>query len=166
LEDVDHVEDNYTTSDSVDTSLTCDQYMDNIDIVLNDGALRSSRCPSAKCCQAKLLMEFDVYNQPFIQCRLHSPSHARHLKLGSLQEYDTKYLCALLEDDWDIISHCENTTKLAGYGPCSPCDYVASPSTQLQLCPHWHRGADMKLKQGAMQKWASGCHATFQMFVP
>ena len=68
------------------------------------------------------------------RCRLHSPSHARHLKLGGLQEYDMQYLHALLKDDWDIINHCENTAKLAGYGPHLPCDYVASPSTQLQLC--------------------------------
>jgi len=68
------------------------------------------------------------------RCRLHSPSHARHLKLGGLQEYDMQYLHALLEDNWDIINHRENTAKLAGYGPCLPCDYVASPSTQSQLC--------------------------------
>lgn len=68
------------------------------------------------------------------RCRLHSPSHARYLKLGGLQGYDTQYLHALLEYDWDIINHSENTAKLAGYGPHTPCDYVSSPSTQSQLC--------------------------------
>jgi len=68
------------------------------------------------------------------RCQLHSPSCARHLKLGGLQEYDTQYLRALLEDDWDVINCCENTAKLAGYGPRCPCDYVASPWTQSQLC--------------------------------
>ena len=66
-EDVNCVEDNYTASDSVDAGLTCDQYMDNIDFVLDNSALRSSCRSSAKRCQAKLLMEIDVYNQPFIQ---------------------------------------------------------------------------------------------------
>ena len=68
------------------------------------------------------------------RCQLHLPSCARHLKLGGLQEYDMQYLCALLEDDWDIINHFENTTKLEGYGPCLPCDHVASHLTQSQLC--------------------------------
>lgn len=58
--------DQYIASDSVNTGLTCDQYMDNIDVVLDDGALCSSRHPHTKCCQAKLLMEIDRYNQPFI----------------------------------------------------------------------------------------------------
>jgi len=67
------------------------------------------------------------------RCQLHSPSCTRHLKLGGLQEYDTQYLHALLEDD-DVINCCENTAKLAGYGPHCPCDYVASTWTQSQLC--------------------------------
>ena len=65
-EDVNHVEDNDTASRSVDAGLTCDQYMDNVDVVFDDGALRSSHRPSAKHCQGKLLMETDAYNQPFI----------------------------------------------------------------------------------------------------
>lgn len=68
------------------------------------------------------------------RCRLHSPSSARHLRLGGLQGYDTEYLHALLEDNWDFIISHENATKLAGYGPRFRCDYVASPSTQSQLC--------------------------------
>ena len=64
-EDVSHAED---ISDPVDASLTCDQYMENIDVVLDNGALPSSRRPSAKLrCQSKLVMEIDTYNQPFIQ---------------------------------------------------------------------------------------------------
>lgn len=66
-EDVNCVEDNYTASDSVDAGLTCDQYIDNIDLVLDNGASHSSRWPRAKHCQAKLLMEVDTYNQPFIR---------------------------------------------------------------------------------------------------
>lgn len=31
---------------------------------------------------------------------------------------------------------------------------------------HWHRGADMKLKCSVMRKWASGCTATYQIFIP
>lgn len=31
---------------------------------------------------------------------------------------------------------------------------------------HWHCGADMKLKRSVMRKWASGCTATYQIFVP
>ena len=65
LEDVSHAED---ISGPVDAGLTCDQYMENIDVVLDDGALPSSRCPSAKPhCQGKLVMEIDTYNQPFIR---------------------------------------------------------------------------------------------------
>lgn len=68
------------------------------------------------------------------RCRLHSSFCPRHLKLGGLQEYDMQYLHALLEDDWNTINLYEIAAKMSGYGPHLPCDYVASPSTQSQLC--------------------------------
>ncbi|KAF8833796.1 hypothetical protein BDN67DRAFT_998876 [Paxillus ammoniavirescens] len=148
------------------TSLSSDQYMDNIDVVLDNGASCSSRRPGVKRCRGKLVMEFDKYNQPFIRCRLRSSSHTMHLMLHGLQEYDTQYLRALLENDWPVINERENTAKTAGYGPRVPCTFVASPSSQSQLCPHWHRQADSKLRRGTMRKWGSHCKATYQIFVP
>ena len=51
-----------------------------------------------------------------------------------MQEYDTKYLQALLDNNWEVFSKHEHDAKSKGYGPLMPCDYVASPSMQTQLC--------------------------------
>ncbi|KIK77556.1 hypothetical protein PAXRUDRAFT_166459, partial [Paxillus rubicundulus Ve08.2h10] len=150
--------------DITDSGLSCDQYMDNIDVILDDSTSCSSCHPGVKCCQGKLVMEFDNYNQPFVQ--LHSSHCTTHLMLRGLQEYDTQYLHALLENDWPVINKCENAAKMAGYGPHVPCKFIASPFSQSQICPHWHRQADMKLRRGAMRKWGSRCKATYQVFVP
>ncbi|KIJ11659.1 hypothetical protein PAXINDRAFT_15478 [Paxillus involutus ATCC 200175] len=137
-------DDDTTSMEDITSRLSSNQYMDNIDVVLDNGASCSSCCPGVKRCQGKLVMEFDKYNQPFIWLR--SSSHTMHLMLHGLQEYDTQYLCALLENDWPVINERENTAKTAGYGPRVPCTFIASPSSQSQLCPHWHRQADSKLR--------------------
>ena len=99
-----------------------------------------------------------------------------------MQEYDTEYLQALLADNWEVINRHECGVKSKGYGPLMPCDYVASPSTQTQLCrklipiiivfiltlfiAHWHRLADNKLKRGTLCKWVHGCTARYHIYVP
>ena len=67
-------------------------------------------------------------------CSLRSHDHPWHLLLYGMQEYDTKYLQALLDNNWEVISKHEHDAKLKGYGPLMPCDYVASSSMQTQLC--------------------------------
>ncbi|KIK33429.1 hypothetical protein CY34DRAFT_46530, partial [Suillus luteus UH-Slu-Lm8-n1] len=53
-----------------------------------------------------------------------------HLFIRNLQESDTRYLQALLDDDRRIITECEQLAKSQGYGPLMPCSFVTSPSSQ------------------------------------
>ncbi|KAG1841105.1 hypothetical protein DFJ58DRAFT_732557 [Suillus subalutaceus] len=81
-------------------------------------------------------------------------------------ESDTRYLQALLDDDRHMITECEQLAKSRGYGPLMPCSFVTGPSSQKQVCPHWHRQADGTLKQGVLRKWAHNCVASFDIYVP
>ncbi|KAG1887408.1 uncharacterized protein F5891DRAFT_967475 [Suillus fuscotomentosus] len=117
-------------------------------------------------CSGKLIMQLDAYNQPFVRCKLRSHTRRTHLFIRNLQECDTRYLQALLDDDHIIISECEQLAKSQGYGPLLPCSYVTSPSSQRQVCPHLHRQADGKLKQGVLRKWTHNCTAKFNIYVP
>ncbi|KAF9232988.1 hypothetical protein BU15DRAFT_66970 [Melanogaster broomeanus] len=95
--------------------VSCTQYIDNIDVVVDGGSSRLSRRPNVKHCQGKLVMENDKYNQPFIR----------------LQEYDTRYLRALLEDDWQTINGCERTAKRDGYAHQPNPNYVLTGTVAL-----------------------------------
>ncbi|KAG1862305.1 hypothetical protein F4604DRAFT_1657854 [Suillus subluteus] len=119
-----------------------------------------------KKCNGRLVMHFDAYNQPFIRCSLHSRIARSHLFIRNLQESDTCYLQALLDDDRHIITKCEQLAMSRGYGPLMPCSFVTGPSSQKQVCPHWHRQADGTLKQGVLRKWGHNCVASFDIYVP
>ncbi|KAG2045256.1 hypothetical protein BDR03DRAFT_930234 [Suillus americanus] len=111
-------------------------------------------------------MQLDAYSQPFVRCKLRSHTCHTHLFIWNLQEYNTRYLRALLDNDNDIILECEQLAKSQGYGPLLLCTYVTSPSSQRQVYPHLHCQADSKLKQGVLQKWTHNCTAKFNIYVP
>ncbi|KAG1788472.1 uncharacterized protein HD556DRAFT_1245206, partial [Suillus plorans] len=87
-----------------------------------------------------------------------TPDHRAHLLIWNIQECDTQYLRALLEDDRHTILEREDLAKSRGYGPLIPCNYVTSPSSQRQLYG--------KLKQGVLQKWGHNCSAKYDIFTP
>ncbi|KAG2137941.1 hypothetical protein DEU56DRAFT_736613 [Suillus clintonianus] len=147
-----------------DTNLAGDDTADTVDDF--EGLTADHRQLVKTRCNGKLIMHFDAYNQPFIRCSLYSRTSRSHLFIRNLQESDTRYLQALLNDDRCIIAECEQLAKSRGYGPLMPCSFVTSPSSQKQVCPHWHRHADGKLKQGALRKWAHNCTASFDIYVP
>ncbi|KAG6374217.1 hypothetical protein JVT61DRAFT_4875 [Boletus reticuloceps] len=169
-------------SDTEIHALPATQFADNADLVINSGASHLSRRSNARRCHGRLIYKTDEFNQSFICCSLRSHDRPRHLLLYSVQEYDTKYLQALLEDNWDVVNKHECDARSKGYGPLMPCDYVASPSTQTQLCrksipiiivftltlftAHWHRLANNRLKRGTLRKWAHGCAARYHVYVP
>ncbi|KAG2110340.1 uncharacterized protein F5147DRAFT_772592 [Suillus discolor] len=136
--------------------LTADQYLDSIstssDTDLHIGCIPSSRRPVKKKCNGRLVMHFDAYNQPFIRCSLHSRTACSHLFIRNLQESDTCYLQALLDDDHHMIMKCEQLAKSQGYGPLMLCSFVTGPSSQKQ--------------QGVLRKWAHNCAASFDIYVP
>jgi len=74
----------------------------------------------------------DLYS--FHSCNGRSRHSRAHLLIRNIQECDTRYLRALLENDVRVIVECEELAKFRGYGPLIPCNYVASPSSQRQLC--------------------------------
>ncbi|KAH7903935.1 hypothetical protein BJ138DRAFT_1019827 [Hygrophoropsis aurantiaca] len=139
----------------------------NSDNDTNFGCISASRRPAKdNKCKGKLVILVDKYQQPFIQCQFRSQSHRHHLVLRSLQEYDTQYLRALLENDTMHISEHKNNAKRGGYGPLVPCTFVASPVEQKQRCSHWHRRADGQLRQGLLEKWQHHCQSKYDIYVP
>ncbi|KAG2086384.1 uncharacterized protein F5147DRAFT_588546 [Suillus discolor] len=142
--------------------LTADQYLDSIstssDTDLHIGCIPSSRRPVKKKCNGRLVMHFDAYNQPFIRCSLHSHTARSHLFIQNLQESDTCYLQALLNDDHHMITKCEQLAKSQGYGPLMPCSFVTGPSSQKQVCCMFF--------SCVLRKWAHNCAASFDIYVP
>ncbi|KAG2127173.1 uncharacterized protein EDB93DRAFT_1270945, partial [Suillus bovinus] len=149
------------SADEYVNSATFDDNSDGMD------CLPSSRRVKKPRCSGKLIMQLDAYNQPFVHCKLRSHTRRTHLFIRNLQECNTRYLQALLDDNHIIISECEQLAKSQGYGPLLPCSYVTSPSSQRQVCPYLHRQADSKLKQGVTTwMWTHNCTAKFSIYVP
>ncbi|KAG2346777.1 hypothetical protein BDR05DRAFT_997176 [Suillus weaverae] len=149
---IDSIDDNLAES-VIDNSdgISADEYFNSA--AFDDDSdgmdcLPSSRRVKKPRCGGKLIMQLDAYSQPFVRCKLRS--HTR----------------SLLDNDNIIISECEELAKSRGYGPLLPCSYVTSPSSQRQVCPHLHRQADGKLKQGVLRKWTHNCTAKFNIYVP
>ncbi|KAG0704065.1 hypothetical protein DFH29DRAFT_997951 [Suillus ampliporus] len=150
-----------------------------------DRIARASRRPQKhKACKGALVLVFDKFNQPLIQCEHFSPSQRAHLVLRNLQEYDIPYLHALLDVDQQQIHVFETRAQSFGYGPLVPCRFAASPVEQKQLCRKYfspatrsslivtspqHIGTcdiDGSLRQGVLQKWAHKCQTTYVIYVP
>ncbi|KIK94529.1 hypothetical protein PAXRUDRAFT_142639 [Paxillus rubicundulus Ve08.2h10] len=123
---------------SNDSPIIPSQYLDNIDLNINLECTGSGRqLRDGTQCPARLVMEVYQLNQPYIHCAHCTRTLSTHLIICNLQEYDTRYLRALLEDDHTIISKCEMFAKSHSYGPLVPCSYIASPSSQHQYCHKW-----------------------------
>ncbi|KAF9231054.1 hypothetical protein BU15DRAFT_29339, partial [Melanogaster broomeanus] len=135
---------------------------------VQNGHLRNSRRRQSnnhEMCMGKLVMRRDRFNRHFICCQYHTRTRRSHLILRNLQEYDLDYLRALLENNTSVIAKHEGAARERGYGPLVPCSFVASPSEQKQLCPHWHRFADGTLAQGTLAREMK-CTSTFYIYVP
>ncbi|KAG2116152.1 hypothetical protein DEU56DRAFT_748432 [Suillus clintonianus] len=145
-------------ADSDDVSMTS-TVMDD-----EEGTTRHLSSASSTC-QGKLVMRVDRFNRRYIQCQFRSQNNRSHLILGNLQEFDTRYLQALLDDDEVLIASHEEDARQDGYGPLIPCRFVASPSEQKQLS-HWHRFSDGTLARGTLLKWEHHCTAKFDIYVP
>jgi hypothetical protein len=61
-----------------------------------------------------------------------------HLVLRNLDEFNTEYLRALIENDATTISFYERRAKQDGYGPLIQCSFVASPAELKQRCRELH----------------------------
>ncbi|KAF9232965.1 hypothetical protein BU15DRAFT_90533 [Melanogaster broomeanus] len=136
--------------------------------LVQNGHLRNSRRRQSnnhEMCMGKLVMRRDRFNRHFICCQYHTRTRRSHLILRNLQEYDLDYLRALLENNTSVIAKHEGAARERGYGPLVPCSFVASPSEQKQLCPHWHRFADGTLAQGTLAREMK-CTSTFYIYVP
>ncbi|KAG1746028.1 uncharacterized protein EDB91DRAFT_1080250 [Suillus paluster] len=132
----------------------------------NEQGAAQHSLPGADTCRGKLVMQVDKFNWHYIQCQLRSRDDLSHLILCNLQEFDTGYLQALLDDDKVVIASHEQDVRDNGYGPLIPCHFVASLSQQKQLCPHWHQSNDGTLARGALLKWEHRCTAKFDIYVP
>ncbi|KIJ21162.1 hypothetical protein PAXINDRAFT_6932 [Paxillus involutus ATCC 200175] len=98
------------------------------------------RCRKGKNCRGQLVLCYNIYQQPFIQCSNFTPAtSSAHLVLRNLQEFNTEYLRALLDDDQNVVNCIEQHAKTLGIGPLAECNFTASPCEQKQLCSHWHR---------------------------
>ncbi|KAF8581880.1 hypothetical protein K439DRAFT_1635804 [Ramaria rubella] len=104
---------------------------------------------SKRCHAAELSPPFDIHARLYPVCdgriQLHIGSHGKrcehwrkghkgHLIITKLDEYDIKYLTALLENDTCYTRTVELDAKAAGYGPLHSCGYVAAHREQKQLC--------------------------------
>ncbi|KAF8157089.1 hypothetical protein B0H34DRAFT_798402 [Crassisporium funariophilum] len=118
----------------------------------------------SKSCHGKLILAYDQYNHPRLECEFRSNSGS-HLILRNLQEFDMKYLTALLQNDTSIIASLEQQACLDGYGPLAPCSFRASASEQKQLCPNWHRNMAGILTRGTLNL-SSDCKARFTIYTP
>ncbi|KIK81572.1 hypothetical protein PAXRUDRAFT_107757, partial [Paxillus rubicundulus Ve08.2h10] len=93
-----------------------------------------------KNCHGRLALCYNIYQQPFIQCSNFTPATLSvHLVLHNLQEFDTEYLCALLDNNQNVVNHIKQHAKTLWIGPLAECDFTASPCEQKQLCQHWHQ---------------------------
>ncbi|KAG2745354.1 hypothetical protein P692DRAFT_201720309 [Suillus brevipes Sb2] len=110
-------------------------------------ALSSRRERKRKTCKGNLVMLIDQFNQPFIQCEYFSTAQRAHLVLRNLQEFDTPYLHALLENDQPNIFQFEEYARAHGYA-------------------YWHRKSDGVLCQGVLRKWNHKCTTTYDIYVP
>ncbi|KAF8955028.1 hypothetical protein BDZ97DRAFT_1634183, partial [Flammula alnicola] len=98
-------------------------------------------------------------------CEFRSSDSTSHLILRNLQEFDMKYLTALLQNDVLTTSNLERCALEHGYGPLAPCSFHASASEQKQLCPNWHRYADGTLARGLLNR-SSNCKTKFTIYTP
>jgi hypothetical protein len=68
------------------------------------------------------------------RCQYRNKADKAHLILHTLDEFDTPYLRALLQNDANAIKQHEESARQFGYGPRAPCTFAASPSAQKELC--------------------------------
>ncbi|KAF8974325.1 hypothetical protein BDZ97DRAFT_11979 [Flammula alnicola] len=117
-------------------------------------------------CKGKIRMYNDQYSRPFIRCQHRKSTDTAHLIIRNLDEFEISYLRALLDDDKAVIHDYETQALKLDYGPRMRCSYTASPSTQKQLCPHWHRFSDGKLRRGRLERQSGKCPATYDIYTP
>ncbi|KIK96520.1 hypothetical protein PAXRUDRAFT_138246 [Paxillus rubicundulus Ve08.2h10] len=92
------------------------------------------KCKVPRCC-GRLVLKFNNFHQPYIQCSNCSPGMGRaHLLLHNLQEFNILYLCPLLNNDSTMYLCIENFAKSLGIGLLAPCTFAASPSEQKSDC--------------------------------
>ncbi|KAF8833986.1 hypothetical protein BDN67DRAFT_915867, partial [Paxillus ammoniavirescens] len=145
-----------STTDFPDSSDTIQQENDTLDDAENnniDHARSSRRKHKVPRCHGQLVLKFDNFHQPYIQCSNRSPGMERaHLLLRNLQEFDISYLHSLLDNDSTMYLCIENFAKSLRIGPLAP--------------SHWHRDSKNKLRQGALLEPASKCNTTYDIYVP
>ncbi|KAF8990580.1 hypothetical protein BDQ17DRAFT_1433679 [Cyathus striatus] len=157
------VELDYGGSDSAisECSFDCDQDAPLVKITLN----KSRKRRTASLCKGNMVIVYNKYNQPRLQCQYRTNSNHDHLLLRNIQEFDISYLEALLSNDKVRIKHYEQRAYEKGYGPLVPCMFQASPSEQKQCCPHLHRADSGELRQGILRTM-SKCLVQFSIYTP
>ncbi|KAG1799560.1 hypothetical protein EV424DRAFT_1545973 [Suillus variegatus] len=129
------------------------------EIVLDSFDLHSES--ESRGCGAPLMLSVNNLGRPYIHCKNFNASVSRartHLVLRNLDEFNTDYLRALIENDLKAISFYETRAKNDGYGPLMPCTFVASPAEQKQCC--------RKLARGTLRSWPVPCKAKFDIYTP
>ncbi|KAF8975638.1 hypothetical protein BDQ17DRAFT_1267859 [Cyathus striatus] len=116
-------------------------------------------------CSGKMILAYNRYNQPRLQCEYRSQVDTAHLILRNLQEFNISYLSALLSKDINEIHSHEANAFRNGYGPLVPCTFQASPSEQKDQCSFWHRSQEGKLHRGAL-RLKLDCEVSYVIYTP
>ncbi|KAF8578686.1 hypothetical protein K439DRAFT_1621146 [Ramaria rubella] len=116
-------------------------------------------------CDGRIQLHIGSHGKPYTKCEHWRKGHKGHLIITKLDEYDIKYLTALLENDTCYTRMVELDAKAAGYGPLHSCGYVAARREQKRLCPHWHRTDDGRLERGILEP-QKVCQTRFEIYVP
>ncbi|KIJ39323.1 hypothetical protein M422DRAFT_257935 [Sphaerobolus stellatus SS14] len=115
-------------------------------------------------CNGRLLLHYDPYYGPFIQCKHWKKGHHDHL-LQNLQELDPSCLEAPFNNDIITILKYGEATRNLGYGPLVSCHTVCTPQEQKLLFSNWHHNSDGILKRGEILLTID-CPTCYEIYYP
>ncbi|EJD33115.1 hypothetical protein AURDEDRAFT_155120, partial [Auricularia subglabra TFB-10046 SS5] len=128
-----------------------------------DDIVRDSRAPKRELCDGHPVLH-DKDGRIFIRCSLRRSGALGHLSISGIEQYDTEYLRALLEDDYDTALVHETRAASSGYGPLAPCARVA-PASSPATCSDWHRVSGGGIQRGSLVS-AGPCTAKCAVYTP
>ncbi|KAF8994773.1 hypothetical protein BDQ17DRAFT_1251365, partial [Cyathus striatus] len=133
----------------------------------NSGNICSSELATGSntICSGRMILSYNKFNEPRLQCQFWKYEDRAHLVLRNLQDFDIDYLSALISDDKLLIKHHEEKALRNGYGPLTGCIYQASPSQQQDKCSFWHRDSKGRLQRGSL-RLQSKCKVKYSIYTP